>query len=82
MFTDDDVVLSAIERNDWLNKMSLKEREATDLLKEKNLGEDQRPPTASRKFDENEFKNLNELLKAEANFSKDGRPLTSAKWSK
>ena len=77
MFTQNEKILSIIEKEDWLNKITINDPEAQC----NNILSIERPKTGTRKFDDNEIKELNEYLNTNRKNSLgiDGRPLTSAK---
>lgn len=79
MFTENEQILDNIEAIDWLNKIP-----QPDLLN-KNMDFNstiERPKTATKRFDENDIKEIGEYLKKQENVIPkgiDGRPLTMAK---
>ena len=77
MFTQNEKILSIIEKEDWLNKIPVNDPDAKNY----NTLNVERPTTGTRKFDENEIKELNEYLNPNRKtpLGIDGRPITSAK---
>ena len=77
MFTENESIISTIEKEDWLNKYSRKD----DL--EMGTSQFERPLTGTRKFDEEELRGIRGLNnQGNALLGPDGRPLTSAKVEK
>lgn len=77
MFTQNEKLLTKLEKEDWLNKIPKNDDKA-------NLNATaERPKTGTRKFDENDMKQIKDML-SPANLPKgiDGRPLTMAKLAK
>lgn len=74
MFTQNEGIITRIEKDDWLNKLP-KNEPKLDLN-----ATSERPRTGTRKFDENDMNQIKDML-AQADKPKgiDGRPLTMAK---
>ena len=76
LFTEDKQTLEAIDRNDWLNQVPLKhgEGEAND----DPLFEQNRPMTATKRFTEEEVKQLQRAAAQKPTSLFDERPQTKA----
>ena len=79
MFTEDEKILDRIESIDWLNKIPQNDH----LMGTQDLnGTIERPRTATKRFDEQDMRAINDMLnKQDVKIPKgiDGRPLTMAK---
>ena len=73
LFTENENILSRIEKNDWLNKITKHDLDKTDLN-----ATIERPMTGTKKFDENDLRQIKDALHQPL-LGPDGRPLTMAK---
>ena len=81
LFTEDESILYAIDSNDWLNEVQLEDQNETEDGDDMQVNHEQlRPMTATKKFGQDEVKELQNALKNQNKPTSmfDERPKTKA----